>query len=150
MNGNWGAITCGSEMTGGIRDVYAYNCAVVGATKFALYVKSNTQRGGGAQNINLDSFHGTFDRAFAFVTMTYNNQTGNYPPAFGPFAITNSSCTGAPILFDVNGLPTDPVAGLSVRHCAFEGVTTTSNRISNVDGLSFVDVTVNGQPLTLP
>jgi polygalacturonase len=24
MNGNWGAITCGSEQTGGIRNVYAY------------------------------------------------------------------------------------------------------------------------------
>jgi polygalacturonase len=150
MNGNWGAITCGSEMTGGIRNVYAYRCPVVGATKFALYVKSNTQRGGFAQNINLDSFHGAFDRAFTFITMVYNGQTGGFPPAFGPFTITNSSCTAAPILFDVNGLPTDPVSGFAVRHCAFDGVVTTTNRISNVTDLTVADVTVDGQPLTLP
>jgi polygalacturonase len=150
MNGNWGAITCGSEMTGGIRNVYAYDCAVVGSTKFALYVKSNTQRGGGAQNVNLDSFHGTFDRAYAFVTMTYNNQTGDYPPAFGPFTVTNSSCTSAPLLFDVNGLPDDHIDGLVVRHCAFDGVAATTNRVSNVDGIAFTDVTVNGQPVTGP
>src|SRR5437763_2624487 len=30
MNGNWGAITCGSEITGGVRNVYAYRCQVVG------------------------------------------------------------------------------------------------------------------------
>jgi polygalacturonase len=83
MNGNWGAITCGSEQTGGIRNVYAYRNTLVGATKFALYVKSNTQRGGYSQNINLDNFAGRVNRAYAYVTMTYNGQTGSYPPAFG-------------------------------------------------------------------
>jgi polygalacturonase len=148
MNGNWGAITCGSELTGGIRNVYAFRCQVVGATKFALYVKSNTQRGGFAQNINLDSFTGTFDRSVVFVTMTYNGQTGDFPPAFGPFAITNSSCTRAPLVFDVNGLPTDHIAGFTVQNCTFDGVTNTTNRIGNVDGIAFTNVTVNGVPVT--
>jgi polygalacturonase len=148
MNGNWGAITCGSEMTGGIRNVYAFRCQVVGATKFALYVKSNTQRGGFAENINLDSFTGTFARSFAFVTMTYNGQTGDFPPTFGPFAFTNSSCTSAPLVFDVNGLPTDHITRLAVKDCAFDGVTTATNRISNVDELVFTNVTINGQPVT--
>jgi len=148
MNGNWGAITCGSEMTGGIRNVYAFRCQVVGLTKFALYVKSNTLRGGFAQNINLDSFTGTFDRSVVFVTMTYNNQTGDFPPAFGPFTLTNSSCTRAPLVFDVNGLPTDPIHGFVVRDCAFDGVVNTTNRISNVEGLVFDNVTINGMPVT--
>jgi polygalacturonase len=148
MNGNWGAITCGSEITGGVRNVYAYKITVVGATKFALYVKSNSLRGGFAQNINLDGFTGTFDRAVAFVTMTYNNQTGTYPPAFGPFAITRSSCTSAPIVLDVSGLPDDPVNGFRLRDCAFDGVTTPTNRVANVAGLALTHVTINGQPVT--
>jgi len=148
MNGNWGAITCGSEMTGGIRNVYAFRCQVVGLTKFALYVKSNTQRGGFAQNINIDSFTGRYDRSVFFVTMTYNNQTGDFPPAFGPFSMTNSSCTSAPLVFDVNGLPTDHINGFVVKNCAFDGVTNTVNRISNVDGLAFTGVTINGVPTT--
>lgn len=148
MNGNWGAITCGSELTGGIRNVYAYDCTVTGATKFALYVKSNTLRGGFAQNINLDRFSGTFDRAFAYVTMTYNSQTGTNPPAFGPFTITRSSSTKAPSVFDVNGLSGDHIKGLTVRDCVFDGVTNTTNKISNVDRLKFTRVTINGQPVT--
>ncbi len=147
MNGNWGAITCGSELTGGIRNVYAYRCQVVGATKFALYVKSNTLRGGFAQNINLDSFSGTFDRAVAFVTMTYNNQTGTYPPAFGPFSITRSTCTSAPVVLDVSGLPDDPVHGFRLRDCAFDGVANPTNRVANVTGLTLTNVTVNGRPV---
>ena len=148
MNGNWGAITCGSEITGGLRNVYAYKCEVGGLTKFALYVKSNTLRGGFVQNINLDSFYGIFDRSFAFVTMIYNNQTGTFPPAFGPFTITNSSCTSAPLLFDVNGLPDDHINGLTVKNCTFTAVANTTNKISNVDHLAFTNVTVNGTPVT--
>ena len=148
MNGNWGAITCGSEMTGGIRNVYAFDCTVVGQTKFALYVKSNTLRGGFARNINLFGFSGTFARSFAFVTMTYNGQTGNFPPAFGPFTVTRSSCTSAPLVFDVNGLPDDHINGLVVRDCTFDGVTNPVNSIGNVDSLSFTNVTINGQPVT--
>ncbi len=147
MNGNWGAITCGSELTGGIRNVYAFRCQVVGLTKFALYVKSNTLRGGFARNINLDSFTGVFDRSVAFVTMTYNGQTGDFPPAFGPFTITNSSCTSAPLVFDVNGLQTDHVAGFTARDCAFNGVADPTQHIGDVDGLGFDNVTVNGVPL---
>ena len=147
MNGNWGAITCGSELTGGIRNVYAHNITVEGATRFALYVKSNTLRGGFAQNINLDSVHGTFAQSFALVTMTYNNQTGSYPPAFGPFAITNSSCTKAPKVFDVSGLSIDHVKGLTVQNCAFTGVADTTNTLSDVDGVKFTNVTVNGKAL---
>ncbi len=148
MNGNWGAVTCGSEITGGVRNVYAYQCVVKGATKFALYVKSNTQRGGGAQNVFLDSISGDFDRSFAYVTMTYNGQTGKYPPAFGPFTITNSSCTKAPLVFDVSGLSSDHVKGLVVQNCAFKGVDTATDKISNVDGLSFTNVTINGKKVT--
>ncbi|MGC9670448.1 glycoside hydrolase family 28 protein [Planosporangium sp. 12N6] len=145
MNGNWGAITCGSEQTGGIRNVYAFRNTLVGVTKFALYVKSNTQRGGFSQNINLDSFSGQVDRAYVYVTMTYNGQTGTYPPAFGPFTITNSSSMKAPRVFDVSGLADDHITGFVVRNCSFNGVSDTSNTLTNVDGVVFANVKINGK-----
>jgi len=148
MNGNWGAITCGSEQTGGIRNVYAYKCDVTGATKFALYVKSNTLRGGFSQNINLDSFQGNFDRSFVFVTTTYNGQTGSHPPQFGPFSITNSGCTSAPRVFDVSGLGNAHIKGFVVKNCAFKGVGNAANIFKNVDGRVFTNVTINGKTVS--
>jgi polygalacturonase len=146
MNGNWGAITCGSELTGGIRNVYAYNCTLVGVTKFALYVKSNTLRGGFAENVNLDSFSGTLDRHVAFVTSTYNNQTGSFVPRFGPFAITNSSCTRAGrSALNVSGLSNSHIRGLTLRDCVFNGVVDTGDTLTFVDNQSFTNVWVNGQ-----
>jgi len=145
MNGNWGAITCGSELTGGIRNVYAYNCTLVGVTKFALYVKSNTLRGGFAENINLDSFSGVLDRSVAFVTSTYNSQTGSFVPWFGPLAITNSSCTHAGRkAFDVSGLSNSHIRGFVVRDGNFSDVIDTSNVLNFVDDLSFTNVWING------
>jgi polygalacturonase len=148
MNGNWGAITCGSEQTGGIRNVYAYKCRVIGATKFALYVKSNTRRGGFSQNINLDSFTGTFVRSFVFVTTTYNGQTGNFPPQFGPFTISNSGCTKAAQAFNINGLSSPHIKGFVVRDSSFNGVSNTGNTLKNIDGLSFTNVKINGKTVT--
>lgn len=148
MNGNWGAITCGSEQTGGIRNVYAYKLTVKGDTKFALYVKSNTLRGGFSQNINLDSISGTFARNFVFVTSTYNSQTGNNVPSFGPFTISNSSSSKiSGKTFDISGLSNSHIHGLTVSDCKFAGVSDTSNTLKNVDNAKFTNVTVNGKPV---
>ena len=148
MDGNWGAITCGSEQTGGIRNVYAYRLTVKGDTKFALYVKSNTLRGGFSQNINLDSISGTFARDFVFVTSTYNGQTGNFPPSFGPFTISNSSSSKiSGKTFDVSGLSNAHIHGLSVSNCKFSGVSDTSNTFKSVDNLKLENVTINGKPV---
>jgi len=148
MNGNWGAITCGSEQTGGIRNVYAYKCTTVGATKFMLYVKSNTRRGGFSENINLDSFSGTLARSVIYVISTYNGQTGNFPPSFGPFTISNSTCSHAgQNAFNVSGLSNAHIHGLTVRDCAFSGVSNTSNTLNQVDNLVINNVTINGRQI---
>ncbi len=148
MNGNWGAVGIGSEITAGVQNVYAYKCDVIGATKFALYIKSNTQRGGGAQNINLDSITGAPTRSYVFLTSTYNGQTGTHPPAWGPISLSNCSSTKVPQVLDVSGLPSDHVKGFTVSDSSFNGVGNTTDTISNVDGLAFTNVTYNGKPVS--
>jgi polygalacturonase len=149
MNGNWGAITCGSEQTGGIRNVYAYKCTLVGVTKFALYVKSNTKRGGFSQNINLDSFSGVVDRSFAYIIMDYNKQTGTHPPLFGPFNISNSTLTKAgQAAFNCTGLANDHIKGFTATNCTFTGVKSTTNTLKNIDNLKLTNVKINGKVVT--
>lgn len=148
MNGNWGAITCGSEQTGGIRNVYAYKIAVKGETKYALYVKSNTLRGGFSENINLDSVSGTFARSIVHVRPDYNGQTGSYVPGFGPYTISNSSSTRCgQAAFNASGLPGSPIRGLTVTNCRFDGVANTTNTLKYVDDLKFTNTTINGKPV---
>jgi len=148
MNGNWGAITCGSEQTGGIKNVYAFKCHIIGATKFALYVKSNTQRGGFSQNINLESFTGNPTRSYVFVLPTYNGQTGSHPFSFGPFHLKDCNTTKVPKVFDVSGTSSSHVHGFTADTCTFKGVSNTSNTFKNVDGLVLTNVTINGKTVT--
>ncbi|GAA4637453.1 glycosyl hydrolase family 28 protein [Actinoallomurus vinaceus] len=147
FSGPWGAITCGSEQTGGIRNVYAHNCTL--ETRYALYVKSNTLRGGFTHNVNLDRFTATnLKKSFVFATTTYNNQTGSYTPRFGGFTITNSTCDKAPVVFDMTGLSEAPIVGLTVRNSAFTGIDDPVDKLTNVTRIRFRHVTVNGVPAT--
>jgi hypothetical protein len=148
MSGPWGAITCGSELTGGIRNVYAYKITA-NPTRYALFVKSNTQRGGFATNINLDSITASNQKgAFAFVTMAYNGQHGSFPPDFGGFSITNSTGHTAPYAFDVTGLSSDSVHGITASNCTFTNMSHGTDVMSNVTGISFKNVTINGKTVT--
>ncbi|OLB78806.1 MAG: endopolygalacturonase [Actinobacteria bacterium 13_2_20CM_2_71_6] len=145
MKGPWGAVTCGSEQTGGIRNVYAYKCVATG-TRYALFIKSNTRRGGFTQNINLDSFVGHGQQlAFAFAQMNYMGQTGNFPPQFGNWNITNCTADHTPYAFKMTGLGSDHIKGLTVRDCTFTNIGN-ADLLSNVDGVSFTNVTLNGKP----
>ena len=148
MNGNWGAITCGSEITGGVSNVYAYKCTITGDTKFALYMKTNTQRGGGATNVNLDSFTGAPTRNFAFVTSTYNSQTGSQKMNFGGITISNCSTTKVPKVFDVSGTSSYHVHGFTVSNCNFNGVGSTGNTWNYVDNRVFTNVKENGKTVS--
>ncbi|MFE5501510.1 glycoside hydrolase family 28 protein [Amycolatopsis japonica] len=148
MDGNWGAITCGSEQTGGIRNVYAHRLTVTGETKYGLYVKSNTLRGGFTENVNLDSVSGTFVRSVVYVLPDYNGQTGEQVPRFGPFTLSRSTGTKCgQAAFNVRGLPNSHVRGLRVSDCRFDGVANTENTLKHVDDLRFENTTINGEPV---
>ena len=53
INGGNGVLTVGSEMSGGVRDVYLHDCTVTRETKHVFYVKTNRRRGGFVENIRM-------------------------------------------------------------------------------------------------
>jgi hypothetical protein len=79
---------------------------------------------------------------------TYDGQTGKYPPAFGPFTVTNCSTTKALRVFDVSGLAGDHVKGFVARNCDFNGVSNPSNTFTNVDCVVLSNVKINGRTVT--
>jgi len=153
FEGPVGAICLGSEMTGGIQNVYAYNNSTVGSgTRHALFVKSNTKRGGFARNVHVDRFHGSdFHGAVVFVFMNYFGQTGNFLPNFsGPFNLANFVVDTAPIALDVHGLPGDNTGTFNLSNCTFTHIANPANNISNVTKVNYTHVTINGKPVTNP
>ena len=150
MQGPSGAIACGSEMTGGIRNVYVFNVRTYGSgTAFVLYVKSNTRRGGYAQNINLDHVEArNTAHAWAFAEMRYQGQTGTYPPLFSDWSIAGCHGDTAPYAFELVGLPADVIRDIRVSNSTFANIAHPEGGNQNVSNITFENVTVNGTSLT--
>ncbi|MBV9256715.1 MAG: glycoside hydrolase family 28 protein [Ktedonobacteraceae bacterium] len=149
FEGPWGAITLGSELTGGIQNVYAYsNSTTAAGTRFVNYVKSNTLRGGFARNVNIDTFHGSnLHTAAVFITLTYNGQTGHFPPDFsGPFNLNNIVVNKAPIVLDLAGLASDKIGPVNLSNSTFTNIANATSKISNVQKVTYTKVTINGKP----
>jgi polygalacturonase len=150
LQGPTGGIACGSEMTGGIRDMYAYDIHTIGSSvNYMLYVKSNTRRGGYARNLNLDSIRAdNVHGGWAFAQMDYNAQTGGYLPVFSDWKISHVTGDSDPWVFNLHGLPGSQIHRLDVRHSAFTNIANAIDQYSNVKGVKFTDVTINGMPAT--
>ncbi|TMB13522.1 MAG: hypothetical protein E6J66_02885, partial [Deltaproteobacteria bacterium] len=57
--GPYGFLACGSEQSGGVENVYAFGNRAYGfGVGAALWLKSNTRRGGYTRNVNLSGFQG--------------------------------------------------------------------------------------------
>jgi polygalacturonase len=144
-----GGITCGSEQTGGIRNVYAYDNTGNGLA-YMLFIKSNTQRGGYTININLDNNRATnLHGPWAFAQMDYAGQTGNYLPDFEDWNISNCTGDNAPAVFQLRGLPQDPIRGVYVSNSTFTHINNPADQSANVQDANFDNVTINGASLSL-
>lgn len=148
LKGPAGGIACGSEMTGGVRNIYAFDVETHGAgVEHMLYVKSNTRRGGFVENINFDSVRADDSRgAWAFAQMDYDGQAGEHPPRFEDWTIIRSSGDFAPWILELRGLPGNPIRRVDLMQSRFTHVLLPLALNSNVEGLNFESVTINGWP----
>lgn len=150
--GRWGGITVGSEMSGGVRNVFARNCEINPADfpgrfpiKYPLYIKTNKLRGGVIDGVHLRNFTGgRVEREALFVILNYNNQVGTRPVTVQHITVDGMVLDGARTAVWLNGLETDHIRHVHVRNSHFTGVANPTNTVNFTDDLTFRDVTVNG------
>ena len=141
--GRYGFICLGSEQSGGIRNVYAYNNWIYGrGVGWALWIKSNSRRGGYTRSINIDTFRGSgFRKAVVGITTRYDSQTGSFPPDFGELRFSNFDVSDAPRLFDLDAAALGPV---TVKDSRFGNIADPTREAQ----VFFGDVWINGRPAT--
>jgi polygalacturonase len=121
--GRFGFITCGSEQSGGIENVYAFaNRSYGRGVGNAVWVKSNPRRGGYTRNLNVSGFRGHTSGAATLVTMDYDGQSGGFPPVFDGIHLDDFVVEGAERMLCVKGLPESRVRGLTLSDSTFTGV----------------------------
>jgi polygalacturonase len=154
--GRWGAVTVGSEMSGGVRNVFAMDNTIAAGSSYksfhGIYIKTNKWRGGVIENINVRNLTGgPITRGAIHVDMNYS-LTG---PGFGSqvlpvirdIHVDNVDLRDAPYAIRVNGIPQSHLKHLHVTNSRFTGIGSPALQVSNADSVVYENTTVNGRPI---
>ncbi|GAB2607474.1 glycoside hydrolase family 28 protein [Kribbella endophytica] len=147
----YGAITIGSDMTGGVRNLYVRDC-VIGSPRlyFGLYIKTNSIRGGFAENIYLKDL--TISHLTKEVVQCNfhrgEGDTGPLTPLVRNVELRNVTVGHARNVLHVRGYKRSPIQGLRLVDCTFTEIEAPST-IEYAD-VSLDNVTVNGRSASSP
>jgi polygalacturonase len=148
--GGHGGITIGSEMTGGVQNVYARDLTMNSANLQAGHrIKTNTLRGGYVRNSNVYRVTaGTIGGPLLLIQGNYSGQTGGFPPDVTDITLadwTVDTCEG---LWSIVGASaTDPVGTATLDDITVT-TSTAANSAQYISDLVVKNVTVGGTPVT--
>jgi polygalacturonase len=147
MKDGHGGVTIGSEMSGGVRNVYAEDCTLSSPNlNQALRLKTNALRGGTIENVFVRNLViGEIADAILQVDFFYEEgPKGPERPVVRNIEIRNVTCKKAKYALYIRGFPNAPVRDIRLEQCDFQNVAS-ANVLENVEGLSLAGVMVNGK-----
>ena len=148
-----GVLTIGSEMTDGVKDVFATNLKMDGADmQTGLRIKTNTQRGGTVQNVHFDKvIAGTISKIGIEINEAYKDKLDlsgvvSIPKVTDIF-VSNFTVDSCQMAWQMTGISGSPIGIINLTGCTF---TKSSKKpsASDVSKLTLTDVTVNGAKVT--
>ncbi|MGN6210670.1 glycoside hydrolase family 28 protein [Asticcacaulis sp.] len=149
MKDGHGGVVIGSEISGGVRWVFAENCRMDSPDLwYALRIKNNAMRGGVLENIYVrDISVGQVGKAVITCDFNYEEGAkGAYTPVLRHVVVERLTAEHALRVLDSQGLPGAPVSDIVLRDCRFDGVTEASI-VTYTDGLRLENVRVNGRQI---
>jgi len=149
MKDGHGGIVMGSEISGGVRNVYLENCEMDSPNlDRAVRIKSNSYRGGIVENIFVRNVKvGEVGGAIVRLNMFYapkEGSDGKFPPTFRNIQISNITSLKSKYGLRFEGIENSKIQNVLVKNCSFEGVEK-GNIIENVENLKIEDVIINGE-----
>ncbi|MEQ9296934.1 MAG: glycoside hydrolase family 28 protein [Cyclobacteriaceae bacterium] len=140
------ALCIGSEMSGGVMNVFAENNRI-GGGKHALNFKCNLDRGGQVQNIYLRNTQiESCDEAMFIFRMDYHGYRGNnYPTKFNDFYVSGITCDSVKEKpFKIVGVADEPISRIMLDDIKINQAGIDS-QIEHTSDIVFNNVTVNGE-----
>jgi len=147
MKDGHGGITIGSEMSGGVRNVFVETCRLDSPNlDQALRFKANAMRGGTIENIYFrDIAVGQVSNAVVQIDCLYEEGAdGPEPPVIRNIDIQNVSCKKSRYALQLRGLAASPIRGVRLADCDFENAAE-PNVLDNVASLQCANVRINGK-----
>ncbi len=147
-----GGVVIGSELSGGVRNVFAYDCEMSSPNlDRALRLKSNSHRGGVIENIYMRNIKvGEVKGATIRINQNYSSWAegdgGNYT-LFRNIYVENMTCNKARYAIQLLGNENLPIENIQVINCTFENVKD-NMVVESVNGLQLVNVSINGEKIS--
>lgn len=143
----YNAIAVGSEMSGGVQDVYVENCTYGGKVIYGFYLKGNRDRGGVVQDIYARNIQFDTTRATIIIDSNYKNQGSCCPPLFKNIFIENISATHASDYgIFLKGSPQMHLDSIFIKDINI-GTAARAMESSYTEYLQMEDVNINGESL---
>lgn len=143
------AITIGSEMSGGVRNIYIEDCKI-DSCRNGIYFKSNMDRGGFFENLYMRRIDADICLwgMVNFRTDYHGYRGGNYPTRFRNITIEDITCNRVDsVALMANGVPEAKLHNITLRNIDIKQAPK-ATQMRNVEGLVLDNVRVNGKLIT--
>jgi polygalacturonase len=144
-----GGVTIGSEMTGGVRNVYARDLTMTSTgLKAGHRLKTNSVRGGFIENTNVYRVNATaIGGPLLLIDYNYGEgNSGNYPPTVTGVNLSRWAVTSAVQGWNIQGYANDPVGTVRLRDITISGPLSKDDIAAYVTDLELTNVVINGVP----
>ena len=152
MEDGHGGITLGSEISGGVRNVFGMNCNLSSPQlDHGLRFKNNAMRGGVLEHLYFRDIK-VGEVAHAAITVDFNYEegaNGKYTPVLRDLNVENLKSGKSRYALDLQGFPNAPIMDVRLTNCTFEN-TAEPSILKNVKGLTMQNVRVNGELMSPP
>jgi len=149
MKEGHGGVVMGSEITGGVKNVFAYQCKMDSPNlERALRFKTNSIRGGVIENIYFkDVTVGQVSGEVVRIDYYYEEgDKGNFTPVMRNIKVENVTCENSQYGIWIKAYDRSPVEGFEIKNCNFRNVKQ-GNVIEAVKDIKIENVYINGEEL---
>ncbi|MBV9403761.1 MAG: hypothetical protein JO211_00345 [Acidobacteriaceae bacterium] len=147
MKDGHGGVSIGSEVSGGIRNVFVDRCHMSSPNlQRALRIKTNSYRGGVIEGIHFaDVRVGQVAESVIEVDFYYEEgEGGPFRPIVKDIVVHDVTCEKSKYGIYLRGYANDPISGVNISHCRFDNAAE-GDHFENVESVQVSDVTVNGK-----
>src|SRR5262245_46536115 len=144
MKDGHGGVVMGSEISGGVRNVFVEGCKMDSPNlERALRFKSNAVRGGVVENIFMRNVEiGRVAEAIVTVDFLYETgPNGPHKPIVRNVTVENVQSASSPRVLWIAGFAGATIDNISFSNCTFRGVEA-SEQVEHAGSISFKNVTI--------
>lgn len=128
----------GSELSGGIRNIYMYDCSAPGSFEQIVFIKTNHRRGGFVEDIYIENITGGEMKSMFGIDADVLYQWRELVPTYEKrltkidgIYLRNVHCRKAENIYEINGDAELPVGKVEIQNITIDTITDFAGKVNN-------------------